>query len=168
VKALKLLKSATEHVLYWLTFRRLKRAYLARSGGGVTLEIPAEWSGATESWSPLRMVSLAGPGTLELSAEELAAADLKPMLDDFHRRMAAAFRTFDAGMLAPMRTTHAWHVKDGECCERCAEYRARNFGPIGERFGIRSFRIDTPTAEYRIYSPHNIQRPATDLVVSGV
>jgi hypothetical protein len=159
--ALKSLKSTVEHVLYWLTFRRLKRR------GGVVVYTPGrvllehEHAGATESWSPLRMVSQVGPGSLELSAEDLAAADLKPLLDDFHRAMATAFRAFDAGMLAPMRTTHAWHVKDGECCERCAEYRARTFGPIGERFGIRSFRIDTDTAEYKIYSPHAATAPAT-------
>lgn len=127
--------------------------------------------GATEDWSPAADVAVAiehedeAEARLELAA---AAAELKPLLDDFHKRMAKAFRVFDAGMLAPMHTTARWHQAGRDCCQSCAGTRARTFGAIGERFGIRSFRIDTPTAEYRIYSPHNIQRPATDLVVSGV
>lgn len=109
--------------------------------------------GATEQWSPIADVAEVieheqeNEARLELAA---AAADLKPMLDDFHRNMAKAWRDFDAGMLAPMHTTARWHQAGRDCCQSCAEHRARTFGAIGERFGIRSFRIDTPTAEYHV------------------
>lgn len=124
--------------------------------------------GATEQWSPIAEVADAieheqeDEARLELAAAE---ADLKPLLDDFHRRMAKAFRTFDAGMLAPMHTTARWHQAGRDCCKRCAEHHARTFGAIGERFGIRSFRIDTPTAEYHVIGTDRAH--ARELVMAG-
>jgi hypothetical protein len=146
----------------WLTLRALKRRFLAKTATGraIFMAVPANvsadgvWLGATEAWSPRREVARVGPGALELSDEETALRELKPMLADFHRAMAAAFRQFDAGLLAPMTTTHRWHMQGGDACQVCAAEYARTFGPVGERFGIRSFRLDTDTAEYKIYNPH--------------
>jgi hypothetical protein len=134
--------------------RRAKRAYLAKAATGRAAVLTA---GATITWSPIREVAKVSDFVTEAQRTELelAEADLKPMLDAFHTAMAAAFRQFDAGMLAPLATTHRWHTQaqaGTAYCQVCAEYHARTFGPIGERFGIRSFRIDTPTAEYKIYN----------------
>jgi hypothetical protein len=129
---------------------------------------PAVWLppvGATIDWSPAAEVAQAAEHELEDEARlELAAAEaeLKPLLDDFHKRMAKAFRSFDAGLLAPMHTTARWHAAGRDCCQRCAQHRAQTFGAIGERFGIRSFRLDTDTAEYKIYNPS----PTPDLVAA--
>lgn len=128
---------------------------------------PAVWLaepvGATADWSPVAEVEHAIEHEQEDEARaELAAAaaDLKPLLDDFHKRMARAFITFDTGMLAATHTTARWHAAGRDCCQLCAEHRARTFGAIGERFGIRSFRIDTDTAEYKIYNPHTARELA--------
>jgi hypothetical protein len=148
-----------KRIRQWIELRRFKRAFLAaQDRPAVWLAEPVEELGATEQWSPIADVEQAieheqeDEARLELAA---AAADLKPLLDDFHRAMAKAFRDFDAAMLRPMTTTAKWHMAGRDCCQRCGEQHARTFGAIGERFGIRSFRIDTDTAEYKIYSPHS-------------
>jgi hypothetical protein len=158
-----------KRIRQWIQVRRFKRAWLARQ------DSPAVWLaesvGATEDWSPIADVEHAIEHEREDEARaELAAAEseLKPLFDDFHKRMAKAFRTFDAGMLAPMHTTARWHSAGVGCCQVCAGQRARTFGAIGERFGIRSFRIDTDTAEYKIYNPTPKQLGARDVVMAGV
>ena len=138
--------------------RRFKRAWLRRERAYRARWLPVveqtdelvEPVGATEDWSPVAEAEQAGESSdaeLELRA---AATELEPLLTAFHQAMALAWRNFDAGMLAPMQTTARWHAAGADCCQRCAEHRARTFGAIGERFGIRSFRIDTPTGEYAV------------------
>lgn len=152
----------------WLEARRFKRAFLA------TQDRPSVWLaepiGAHEQWSPAADVaaSIEREDEDEARAElAAAAAELRPLLDDFHRRMAAAFRSFDAAMVRPMTTTARWHMAGRDCCQVCAAQHAREFGAIGERFGIRSFRIDTDTAEYKVYNPAPKRLGARDLAMTG-
>lgn len=162
-----MIKRIRSYVRGVLEVRRFKRAFLAAQYGPITVLS----EGATAEWSPIAEVAEVieheqeDEARLELAA---ATADLKPLLDEFHRAMAKAFRSFDAGMLAPMHTTSRWHAAGRDCCQRCDEQRARTFGALGERFGIRSFRIDTPTAEYKIYNSASGRLGARDAVMTGV
>ena len=148
-----MIKRIRAYVRGVLEVRRVKRAFLAAQDGPAIWLAGGEPVGATLDWSPIADVEHAIEHEQEDEARaELAAAeaDLKPLLDDFQRRMAKAFRAFDAALVRPMTTTARWHMAGRDCCQKCAEEHARQFGAIGERLGIRSFRIDPPTAEYRV------------------
>jgi hypothetical protein len=139
-----------ERIRAWFELRRFKRAYLAK-GNSPAVALYDETAGATADWSPIREVEQVGPGVLD-GDDACAAAEVAVLLDGFDRAMATARRAFDAALLGPMQVTARWHADCSRFCVACAEHRARTFGAVGERFGIRSFRLDTPTAEYRIYA----------------
>lgn len=118
----------------------------------------AEHAGATIEWSPEAEIL----GTFEPEAEEHAAVELArqerkaeeqavaDLLAEFHAGLARAWRDFDVAMLAPMSTASRWHIAGTQCGVRCPVCAEAYFVKPDGHTGLRAFREDTPTGEFKI------------------
>jgi hypothetical protein len=134
-----------------------------------------EHAGAVIGWSPIveqAAAEAARDPMAEAAAAERAeladaAAELKPLLDAEHKAMGAAWRAFDDAIAKALHTAALWHELDRAHCQCCAATLQHQIGPVGpeRRLGLRGWREDTPTGEYRL---SDINRPmmATALLES--